>query len=440
MPAAADGEAVSTTSSADPARAHLEGRFPCFDGLRAIAALMVVFHHTGFTTAFELRGARIPFTEHTLALGHYTARMDSGVQVFFLISGFLLYRPMVAAAFAGKRPRDVRSYSRHRFLRIYPAYWVAFVIITIFFGIAMPIAGFRSIFEYFFLIHLYDGGHAVVNGTQTFRALGGISQSWTLVVEVSFYIFLPFYAALLRRLGRGRDHESRFRLELFMLGVLYAISVLWRAYVFYGAPKGSAVSFLGTFWLPAQLDVFALGMALAVIRAWAEQREAHTPFLERIGKLDWLWWVVAALLFHAVSYWGGLTQKFVTISGIRAYEKEFFYSFMAFFLVLPAVFGAQHKGVTRRFLQLRPMVYLGTISYGIYLWHQAFLEKVHQWGGWKKPLPSGPFLEHLIPTLVLTIIVASLSWYLVERPLLRIKDRPLFGRGRSSRASRAPAQ
>ena len=153
--------------------------------------------------------------------------------------------------------------------------------------------------------------------------------------------------------------------------------------MYYGAPKGSAVSFLGNFWLPAQLDVFALGMGLAVVRAWAEQREAPTPFLERVGNLDWLWWLVAALCFHAVSFWGGLTQRFVLISGGRAYEKEFFYSFMAFFLILPAVFGPQHRGITRRFLQLRPMVYLGTISYGIYLWHQAFIEKVHQWGGWK---------------------------------------------------------
>src|ERR1700710_2312914 len=195
-------------------QALLEGRFPCFDGLRAIAALMVVFHHAAFTTAFELRGIRVPGTDHTVLLGYYFARMDSGVQIFFLISGFLLYRPMVAAAFSGRSPRGPRSYARHRFLRIYPAYWVAFVIITIFFGISMPIAGFRSIFEYFFLIHLYDTGGAVLNGAHTFRALGGISQSWTLVVEVSFYIFLPCYAALLRRLGKGRDIASRFRVEL----------------------------------------------------------------------------------------------------------------------------------------------------------------------------------------------------------------------------------
>src|SRR5437016_10699788 len=107
--------------------APVDQRFPCFDGLRAIAAIAVVFHHAAFTTAFELRGVRVPGTQHTVLIGHYFARMDAGVQVFFLISGFLLYRPFVAAAFSGRAPRDLRSYFRNRLLRIYPAYWVAFV-------------------------------------------------------------------------------------------------------------------------------------------------------------------------------------------------------------------------------------------------------------------------------------------------------------------------
>jgi peptidoglycan/LPS O-acetylase OafA/YrhL len=411
-------------------RGDVEERFPCFNGLRALAALLVVFHHAAFTTAFELRGVRIPFTHHVALIGHYFAHMDIGVEIFFLISGFLLYRPMVAAAFAGRHPRDVRTYARHRFLRIYPAYWVAFVCITLFVGIYMPVAGGRSIFEYFFLVHLYDTGSAVVAGQRVWRALGGISQSWTLVVEVSFYMFLPLYAALLRKLANGRDRESRLRIECSMLAVLYAISVAWRAMVYWGVPKGSAFAFLGNFWLPAHLDLFALGMGLAVVRVWSDARDRPVPILETIGRLDWLWWLLAILSFHAVSFWIGLPDNLVLVIGRKAFERELLYSFAALFLILPAVFGAQDRGIVRRFLRLPPMVYLGTISYGIYLWHQAFIEKVHQWGGWSdNPLPSGPFLEHLVPALALTIVVASASWFLVERPLLARKDRPMFGRG-----------
>ena len=426
MDTTALGEVVTAT----------DDRFPCFDGLRAVAALLVVFHHAAFTTAFELRGVRVPFTHHVVLIGHYFAHMDVGVEIFFLISGFLLYRPMVAAAFADRPGRDLRTFARHRFLRIYPAYWVAFVCITVFFGIYMPVAGGRSLVEYFFLVHLYDTGSVVVGGNHVWRALGGISQSWTLVVEISFYLFLPFYAAALRRLGTGRGRESRFRLELAMLAGLYAISVAWRAVVYYGVPKTSALAFLGNFWLPAHLDLFALGMGLAVVRVWADARDGPVRILEAVGRFDWVWWVLAALCFQAASFWIGLPDNLVLVTGGLAYQREFLYSLTALFLLVPAVFGPQARGVTRRFLQLRPMVYLGTISYGIYLWHQAWIEKVHQWGGWSSnALPSGPFLEHLIPALALTILTASASWFLVERPLLRRKNRPLFGR----RAASEPA-
>jgi peptidoglycan/LPS O-acetylase OafA/YrhL len=414
-----------------PASVPADERFPCFNGLRAVAALLVVFHHTAFTTAFELRGVRFPFTDQVVPIGAYFSHMDIGVEIFFLISGFLLYRPMVAAAFSGRRPRDVRTYARHRFLRIYPAYWVAFICIALFVGVYMPVAGGRSLFEYFFLVHLYDPGYVVVNGQRVWRALGGISQSWTLVVEVSFYIFLPLYAAVMRKLGEGRNRESRFRLELAMLVVLYAISVVWRAVVYWGLPDESAFEFLGNFWLFANLDLFALGMGLAVVRTWAEARDEPVPFLERVGRVDWLWWLLAALSFHAVSFWIGLPKNLVLVQGGKAFTREFLYSMAAFFFLLPAVFGPQDRGITRRFLRLRPMVYLGMISYGIYLWHQAFITKVHQWEGWAdNPLPNGPFLQVLIPALALTILVASLSWYLVEAPLLRRKGRPLFSRAR----------
>jgi peptidoglycan/LPS O-acetylase OafA/YrhL len=309
-------------------------------------------------------------------------------------------------------------------LRIYPAYWVAFVGIALFVGISMPIAGGRSLLEYFFLVHLYDTGSVVVNGQHVFRALGGISQSWTLVVELSFYAFLPLYAALMRRLGAGRDRDARLRLELGMLAVLYVVSVAWRAVVYWGVPHDSALGFLGNYWLPANLDVFALGMGLAVVRVWADGRGRPVPLLDAIGRLDWLWWLMAALCFQAVSFWIGLPPGFVLVYGARAYAKGLLYGFTGFFLLLPAVFGPQDRGITRRFLRLRPVVYLGTISYGIYLWHQAFIEKIHQWGGWsKQPLPNGPFLVHALGALAIAIVVASASWYLVERPVLRFKDR-----------------
>ena len=120
--------------------------------------------------------------------------MDAGVQMFFLISGFLLYRPFVAAAFDGRDPTRPRVSSAAASCASIPAYWVAYIFITLYFGSTMPSAASA-------LRRVLLPGPPVrhrrhrVDGVHTFRALGGISQSWTLVVEISFYLFF----LLLRR-------------------------------------------------------------------------------------------------------------------------------------------------------------------------------------------------------------------------------------------------
>src|ERR1700691_422377 len=84
--------------------------FPCFDGLRAIAAILVVLVHTSFASGFTVRSAA----------GIYTARLEVGVSVFFLISGFLLYRPFAASHIAGGAPPAIGKFWVRRFLRIMP--------------------------------------------------------------------------------------------------------------------------------------------------------------------------------------------------------------------------------------------------------------------------------------------------------------------------------
>src|SRR6516225_7061020 len=95
--------------------------FPCFDGLRAIAALTVIGVHTAFASGFT--------TKHP-GWGRYTSRLEIGVEVFFVISGFLLYRPFVAHHFGGRSARPAGAFWLRRVKRIIPAYWVAFLVIT----------------------------------------------------------------------------------------------------------------------------------------------------------------------------------------------------------------------------------------------------------------------------------------------------------------------
>jgi peptidoglycan/LPS O-acetylase OafA/YrhL len=418
---------------AQPVRRASEN-YPCFDGLRALAAVAVLMHHAAIETAFNYKGqVAIPFIGREVGLGQYTVRMDAGVQIFFLISGFLLYRPFVAAAFDARPPTGPRAFFRRRFLRIYPAYWIAYVVIAITIGLDNIVGGVQTFIVQLFLLQLYDPtNHAA-------RALGGISQSWTLAVEISFYLFIPLYAYVMRRIANGADRDRRFRIEVAGLVVLYAISVVWRAFVFWVMPVGP-MRLLMTLWLPAQLDLFAMGMALAVLRTWQQRRDAPTAALDAAGRRPWLWWGSAFVLFTVVTYWAGLPHGLVQVFGHEAYIKQLLYGLCALCLIVPAVFGPQDRGGIRRFLRLPPIVYVGVVSYGVYLWHQAFIKKVHQWGGWapKAGEPAlatfrGSFSITVIVALALSIAVASVSWYLVERPLLLRRDRPLFRSRRSVR-------
>ena len=112
----------STSGSASaagtaPPREH----FPALDGFRALAAIGVLLAHVALLSGLNVRKP---------GLGHYLARADVGVSIFFLLSGFLLYRPFVAARLAGRPSMGLGAYARRRALRILPAYWVALTIVA----------------------------------------------------------------------------------------------------------------------------------------------------------------------------------------------------------------------------------------------------------------------------------------------------------------------
>src|SRR5687768_12863876 len=101
-------------------------RFPLFDSVRAFAVIGVFIVHAAHMSNYlgTDPGPRL------------VSRLDIGVTLFFLLSGFLLYRPLVASRVLGARPVRTRDYARRRFLRIAPAYWVAITALAIFPGMA----------------------------------------------------------------------------------------------------------------------------------------------------------------------------------------------------------------------------------------------------------------------------------------------------------------
>ena len=372
--------------------------FPAMDGYRAVAALAVLLAHVALLSGIVRTNS---------IFGPYLARADVGVSVFFLLSGFLLYRPFVAARLAGRPSGSLGGYVRRRALRILPAYWFALTIVA--FVLKAP--GFESphsIPAHYLLLHPYDVDQ--VTG-------GPIQQSWTLATEVAFYVFLPVWAWLLAR--RDRTPSRQIRVEVIGLVALWSAAIGLKLAVVIQGTDSERFGLYGT-WLPFRLDEFALGMGLAVASAWITHREVRLPAWTRTVAATLGCWVIAALLF-----WFTSTQLDLDPVPIftprQALVARMFYAFIALFLLLPAVLGPADRGPVRGIFSSRIMIWLGLVSYGIYIWHEAWQDKWLEHTG--DPMFGSPFWPMLGVTLILTLASAAISWYLVEKPALRFKGR-----------------
>jgi peptidoglycan/LPS O-acetylase OafA/YrhL len=326
--------------------------------------------------------------------------------VFFLISGFLLYRPFVAAHLAGRPGPAVRPYLTRRLLRIVPAYWVALLVAAyVLHTITPPLRDAKSIVIYFGFLQVYFSHYV----------LGGISAAWTLCVEMTFYLLLPLYAAIVTACSRRR---GQLRAELAGIAALMVVSLVAKVIV-YARVSGQQTG-AGT-WLPAQLDLFALGMVLAVASVWWSDHGRQPAVLAR----RWMpgaSWAVALVLFWVVSTQVGLPRVPVYLATLaQAVSRQWLYGGFAFFLLLPAVFGPQDHGWIRRALRSRPMVAVGSISYGIYLWHETWMLKVLQW--LHRPLFTMSFLKLTLAVAALSGVCALASLVLVEQPAQRLGRR-----------------
>jgi peptidoglycan/LPS O-acetylase OafA/YrhL len=371
-------------------------RFPLLDGVRALAALSIVLLHVGDGTGFA----------RTSALGAFTARMDAGVALFFVLSGFLLYRPFVAARLEGRPAPSAGRYLRRRLLRIVPAFWVAMLVM----GALGWIAVLNDDWWRYF---------AFVQNLSVATVLGGIRPAWSLCVEMSFYLVLPLWALAAGRLLRRRPRAVQVRAEAIALTAVAVASLAARALAF-GADHGS----LWLVTLPVFLDWFAVGMGLALASVALAGREPRTALVRR----PWLAWAAAAACFAVVSLAVPLPRGLVAARTLEAHiAQHVLYIAFGALVALPGIFGigADAEPASRaiaRFLGHPVMAWLGLVSYGIFLWHQPFLDQLllHDVPG---RAPALPFVTTLVVTTAGAVAIAAASYYLVERPFLALKDR-----------------
>lgn len=382
-----------------------DARFPGMDGLRAMAAGGVVLVHVALISGFVSRRAG--------DLGPYLARAELGVALFFLISGFLLYRPFVAAAYDARPAPGLRAYARRRLLRIVPAYWVAFTVLVVVLDVRdrNDVQSLRDVVVYYGLLQNYFDD----------TAIGGIQQAWSLSTEVAFYVALPIWAWLLRRAGGERRPGRRLATELAALVGLYAFGLAYRWVCVRDLGAATATLEYRVNWLPANADLFALGMAVAVLEVHATRWPSSGPgrLAATLGRVGGWWWLGAAVSYYLVARRSGLPLGVGADTPGQWMRRQVLYGSTAFFLLLPAVFGDQARGAVRWLLRSAPVAAVGLVSYGVYLWHEGVLELFRDQRGYAAF--AGPFLPQLLVTVLGTVAVAVVSWFVVEKPALRRK-------------------
>lgn len=346
------------------------GRDPALTGMRAVAALLVIGTHAAFATGTLTHGY----------LGAIYARLDIGVAIFFVLSGYLLFRPWALATASGSRVPSAGRYARHRARRILPAYVVAvlatFAIYTVFTPGPNPGQTWHGLLRYLTLTHIYTDDFLVT------YLHPGLSQMWSLAVEVSFYAVLPALAYVILR------RNATPAASLPRLALLAAIAPAWLAV----ANTTDLLPNSAGMWLPAHLASFAGGMALAVLAVERARWDSRVTL------------PAAAALFLAVATpLGG-----VVVGAVPAWVpvvKALLYASISTLVVGTVVLGS--RGACARILSSRPMTWLGEISYEIFLLHvvvmAVVMNVVLRW-----PLFTGSLPILVTATLAVTIPLAYL--------------------------------
>jgi len=346
-------------------------RLDTLDGLRGLSALGIIVLHVWMFVYGD--AGRPPKGPLDLVIGE----LRLGVPLFFLLSGFLIYRPFAGAALERRRPPTLRGYALRRAARILPAYWLALA------------AGFV-------LLPVLD--HPLQADVEQLPAFLLFAQNyfpttaqhvdppmWTLGIEVAFYAALPLIAWVALRLGAGRRRQLSLCVALVAAGALFnALAFLLR---WPDAVNDSLLLHIGE---------FGAGMAVAVaVHGRLLGRRVAAALLAAGVAL-----VFANGAWHALQVGDGELRHLVgDLPGVAGLA-----------LVIAALAGSSLRA---RALTVAPVRWLGTLSYAMYLTHYLVLIALRETGHWPDTL-----VPALLSVLGWTVPIALASWVLVERPAI----------------------
>lgn len=326
---------------------------PALDGLRALAITLVMLFHAG-----------VPFLPGA----------NLGVDIFFVLSGYLIGR-LLLAELRGHGAINLRRFYRRRLWRLMPPLLLLLALYAVLAPQIWP--------DYYF--HLRDGIELLLYLADIALLFGDGPQyllhAWSLGIEERFYILLPVLLLFMLRIGRC----SRLWLAFLLLALLVT---LWRFYWVQSDAYGATMYF--------RFDMRLSGLLLGVMVAWLPP--AWLPDMGRVRR-SMLPLMLGVLLLLVLPEHG---QQWRLAYGLPVVEL---------LTALAIVWVVQQPGcLLARCLSRPSWVYVGKISYGLYLFHYPVMQYLK--GGYSWPVVG-------IGGILLAGILAALSWHLLEMPLSR---------------------
>ena len=400
----------STSNAARRALADRPEHLPSLDGLRGLAIVLVLLHNLDVLAPAADRPLAVALLKETLYVGWI------GVQLFFVLSGYLITRGLLASR---GQPGWMRDFLVKRGLRILPLYWIALLLLTV----ALPMLGVTlphpSHFSTAWLwLHLS-------NWTTPFEPGGGpLPHVWSLSVEEQFYLLWPL---LLWRMG--------LRDVWLLCLVLIAASPLARLLMLnLGLPQEAVYTFT-----ISRIDALAAGAALAV---WDAGRALHGATRWRSAHLLRL---AIVLLLLTAAFSGGFRRlgDAAQIGGYTLLTLSCTALIAWAVLVDRAHARGALQGGASRLLRGRVLASFGRYSYAIYLFHKPVhdligLPLLRQLTGSDSSADPAVAMLYLLACGTLCWAIGWLSWRLIERPALALR-RHWLSRPAPAPSTQAPA-
>lgn len=432
---------------------------PYMDGVRAVAVLFVLGVHTWWLTGSPRLAVSLPLIHRTLDFTATTEFMQVGVDLFFVLSGFLLAQPWLRADYQGKPRPSIRRYFRQRAFRIFPAYWVCIVLVLLLFtpafippSVLYSRAGLFTVAANLTLLHFLL---PITAGT-----FGLFGHFWTLTIEVLFYLSLPWAVVLFLR-----DRWMK------TLPIVVAITVGWLYLCRHGLgplvhlertrfaqipwiegpaflsnpanpghPSEAGVRFFLAQQYPAHFTHFALGIVLAnLFVRYQLKRDEGRLFRVLTHPLAGAVYFVAGVgivlgFMNAVSLntrqFGYSYEKMITEPGatLGYYGNELPFAFGFTLLMAGLLFGG--RGLQAVF-SLTPLRLIGIFGFSIYLWHFPILVLFSRSTALAPMTTATRFFQLYGAALCTLLVIGSVSFLVVEKPFM------LRGRRASARAATA---